>query len=36
MQSEIGPNTTEHLTDVLKISKEKQLKVLIYVGEQDF
>lgn len=36
MKSEIGPNTTVHLSDILKMSQDKKLKVLIYVGDQDF
>jgi len=33
MQTALGPNTTVHLSDILDMSQEKELKVLIYVGE---
>jgi len=36
MKSEIGPNTTVHISHLLDLSKDKKLKVLIYNGEQDF
>lgn len=36
MESEIGPNTTVHMGDILNLSLEKKLKVLIYNGEYDF
>lgn len=35
LDSEIG-TTTEHLQDILNMSKDKRLKVLIYAGENDF
>lgn len=36
MKSEIGPNTTVHMGDILNLSKEKNFKVMIYVGDRDF
>lgn len=36
MKSEIGTNTTVQMGDLLNLSKDKQLKVMIYVGENDF
>lgn len=36
MKSEIGPNTTVHMGDMLNLSKEKKFKVMVYVGDKDF